>query len=180
MASAATRVMLATLLLGAALHFQPCTAGTLITVDFDAPRRGPVCVGATVGDTLKFAWNEYHNLHEMPDSASYTDCKFSAATQLAPAKPNPQGVIVELPAAGTRFFSCSKICKSNGHKVKVCVSNPGSTTTAPACDCSEGTFVGSGRVVSGAAGLRSIWRLATFAAAFASAISLELLRGSRV
>ena len=99
MASAATRVMLATLLLGAALHFQPCTAGTLITVDFDAPRRGPVCVGATVGDTLKFAWNEYHNLHEMPDSASYTDCKFSAATQLAPAKPNPEGVIVELPAA---------------------------------------------------------------------------------
>ena len=180
MASAAIRVMLATLLLGTALHVQPCTAGTLITVDFDAPRRGPVCVGAIVGDTLKFAWNEYHNLHEMPDSASYTDCKFSAATQLAPAKPNPQGVIVELPAAGTRFFSCSKICKSNGHKVKVCVSNPGSTTTAPACDCSEGTFVGSGRVVSGAAGLRSIWRLATFAAAFASAISLELLRGSRV
>ena len=125
------------LLFAAMMLAQPCAAAT-VDVDFDAPRRGPVCIGAAVGDQLKFSWNEYHNLHEMPDRASYDDCKFGSATQLAPAAPNPGGVVVDLPSAGTRYFACSKICASNGHKVKVCVSDG----AAQECECPEGRSVG--------------------------------------
>jgi hypothetical protein len=125
------------LMCAAMMLAQPCGAAT-VDVDFDAPRRGPVCVGAAKGDQLKFSWGEYHNLHEMPDRASYDDCVFGSANQLAPAAPNPGGVVVDLPSAGTRYFACSKICASNGHKVKVCVSDG----AAQECDCPEGRSVG--------------------------------------
>jgi len=187
-------------LCAATLLAPPCAAAT-VNVDFDAPRRGPMCVSAAVGDQLKFSWDEYHNLHEMPDRASYDECKFGAATELAPAAPNPEGVVVELPSTGTRFFACSKICASNGHKVKVCVSSG----AAQACDCPEGRSVGpspsppaagagqtSGTaapasktmdVVSAASTLRlwQLWSLslAVCAAAVASALSLELAESRR-
>ena len=54
---------------------------------------------------------------------------------MADAAPNP-GVIVQLPSEGTRYFACSKICSSNGHKVKVCINKDAAGT----CDCPEGTL----------------------------------------
>ena len=98
--------------------------------------------------------SEYHNLHEMPDRKSYDDCIFGAATKLADAAPNP-GVDVSLTAEGTRYFACSKICSSNGHKVKVCVEGGNKTAT---CDCPEGTLESG--VVSRAANMPrqpSLW-----------------------
>ena len=108
---------------------------------------------------------------------------------------------MQLPSAGTRFFACSKICASNGHKVKVCVSSG----AAQVCDCPEGRSVGPSPspsaagaglaatpatavpppaskttdVVSAAPAqrLRGFWSLSLglCAAALASALSLELL-----
>jgi len=128
-------VLIATLL--ATLIPASCKVAT-VDIDFDRPRSGPLCVSAAVGDQLKFAWGELHNLHELPDRAGYVACDFGGAIQLAPAAPNPGGVVVNLPGEGTRFFACSKICKSNGHKVKVCVFSG----ALQKCDCPEGTFVG--------------------------------------
>ena len=42
-----------------------------VSIDFDEPRFGPVCVHAVAGDTLKFQWDEWHNLHELPDFEAY-------------------------------------------------------------------------------------------------------------
>ena len=33
-----------------------CVGAGIISVDFDKPRGGPVCVGAAVGDSIKFHW----------------------------------------------------------------------------------------------------------------------------
>ena len=142
-------------LLVATLH---SASSATIGIDYDRPRSGPLCVAAAVGDVLKFSWKELHNLNELTDRNSYDQCVFSGAQKLADAKPNA-GVIVELPTAGTRYFACSKICASNGHKVKVCVLENGGS----GCDCPEGTQVqpptqkqvNNGDVVSGALVLSS-------------------------
>ena len=102
---------------------------TVIDIDFDVPRRGAVCLTAQVGDTARFHWNEYHNLHELTDLSSYQSCSFSGANQLASARPN-NGVFVQLNTPGDRFFACSKICSSNDHKVKICVG-------AASCSCTS-------------------------------------------
>jgi hypothetical protein len=60
----------------------------------------------------------------MQDFNDYSSCSFSGATQLASAQPN-DGVHVTLSTAGERYFACSKICASNGHKVKICVREAG-------------------------------------------------------
>ena len=59
----------------------------VVDVDFDRPRKGPVCVHAVAGDTLDFHWDEWHNLHELPDYDSFTKCDFAEAVMLAQAKP---------------------------------------------------------------------------------------------
>merc|ERR1719199_988040 len=51
-------------------------------MDFDVPRGGPRCVRAYVGDSVKFHWDEYHNLKKMPNESSYDSCTFSGATEL--------------------------------------------------------------------------------------------------
>ena len=101
-----------------------------VLIDFDVPRRGPACIAANVSDTAVFRWSERHNLYELISQAAYTSCDFSSATQYASAGPNA-GVRVPL-SEGNRYFACSKICRSNGHKVKICVG-------ASSCDCPEGT-----------------------------------------
>ena len=106
-----------------------------VSIDFDEPRFGPVCVHAVAGDTLKFQWDEWHNLHELPDFEAYESCDFAGAVELADAAPNPAGVFVAVPLSGEAdlYFSCSKICASHGHKVHVCVA-PDTNST---CECDE-------------------------------------------
>ena len=106
---------------------------TVVDIDFDEPRAGPVCVSATAGDVLNFHWDEYHNLFELSNYEDYLGCDFEDATKLANANPTPDGVLVDVATTGDRFFSCSKICVSNGHKVHVCISANADT----ACECNE-------------------------------------------
>ena len=103
-----------------------------VSIDFDEPRFGPVCVHAVAGDTLKFQWDEWHNLHELPDYDAYEGCDFEDAVVLAGAAPNA-GVYVDATQPGDLYFSCSKICASHGHKVHVCVA-PDTNST---CECDE-------------------------------------------
>ena len=99
----------------------PAAWGAVVNINFDVPRQGEVCVAANVGDQAKFYWSELHNLNELYDETKYEKCQFGGATQLAPSGPKPNGIMVDLTAAGDRYFACSKICKSNDHKVKICV-----------------------------------------------------------
>mmetsp|Transcript_122243 Transcript_122243/g.346552 ORF Transcript_122243/g.346552 Transcript_122243/m.346552 type:complete len:232 (-) Transcript_122243:186-881(-) len=146
---AARRPRCAALLLLAALHWDPATqpavaGAATISLDFDVPRQGPVCVQAVVGDTVVFHWGEYHNLHELPAEADYTSCNFAAAgvTQLAGAGPNrsPGVTVGPFSVAGVdKFYACSKICSSHGHKVRVCVGEAGPPGSGGgACPCAEG------------------------------------------
>mmetsp|Transcript_49860 Transcript_49860/g.97558 ORF Transcript_49860/g.97558 Transcript_49860/m.97558 type:complete len:324 (+) Transcript_49860:58-1029(+) len=96
-------------------------SGNIVSIDYDVPRRGPLCVSVDETDSLKFVWEEWHNLHVMPDEDAYAECDFVEATMLAEASPNPTGYVVTTNSASSMFFSCSKICSSNGHKVRVCV-----------------------------------------------------------
>lgn len=93
-----------------------------IEVDYDHPRNGPVCFAAEAGDRIKFAWHEQHNLHRFPSRHAYDSCAFGAAERLASAGPRPEGVVVDF-GGDDAYFSCSKICKSNGHKVRICLNN---------------------------------------------------------
>lgn len=99
----------------------------LISIDFDVPRHGPLCISINSNDNLQFVWEEYHNLYQHTDEATFRTCDFSSAVPLAPdGQPMPMGYRIEAAAAAaagtneTRYFSCRKICASNGHKVKVC------------------------------------------------------------
>ena len=93
-----------------------------IEVDFDRPRNGPVCFAAEAGDRIKLAWREQHNLHRLPSRNDYDSCAFGAAERLASAGPRPEGVVVDF-GGDDAYFACSKICKSNGHKVRICLNN---------------------------------------------------------
>jgi len=117
----------------------------IVSIDFDVPRYGPICISIDESDMIEFVWNEYHNLHLLPNEKSYLECDFSGAIPLFPeGRPNPSGYMIEASIASStqtkspviateinndtfatsnttvRYFSCSKICSSNGHKVKVC------------------------------------------------------------
>lgn len=101
----------------------------VVSIDFDVPRYGPLCISVDEGDVLKFVWEEYHNLHILLDEASFVDCDFSNSVPLAPeGQPRPLGYTVSEATAeegnqivnAVSYFSCSKICASNGHKVQVC------------------------------------------------------------
>ena len=94
---------------------------SMLEVNFDEPRYGAVCYRARFGDQVKFYWSENHNLHELPDRAAYDSCSFSSAIQLANAGPRPSGVTIDVSSSSEIFFSCSKICSSNDHKVHICV-----------------------------------------------------------
>ena len=98
-----------------------------IEVNFDEPRQGPICYAADAGDAIKFVWHEQHNLHRMPDRASYEACSFGSAERLANAGPNA-GVVVDFDGTDA-YFSCSKICASNGHKVRVCLNGESSCSS---------------------------------------------------
>lgn len=93
-----------------------------IEVDYDRPRNGPVCFAAEAGDRIKLAWREQHNLHSLPSRHDYDSCAFGAAERLASAGPRPEGVVVDF-GGDDAYFACSKICKSNGHKVRICLNN---------------------------------------------------------
>lgn len=67
----------------------------------------------------------------MPNEDAYLNCNFQGATMLARAWPNRSGVTVDLKSAGDRFYACSKICQSNGHRVRICAGGS-------SCGCSEG------------------------------------------
>jgi len=103
-------------------HSSACGAAAplLLEIDFDEPRQGPVCQRALVGDQLKFTWIEQHNLYSLPDRSSYDSCDFGTATQLAPAGSRPDGLLVAVDEKA-QYYACSKICASNGHKVRICV-----------------------------------------------------------
>jgi len=115
--------------------------GAVVSIDFDVPRYGPLCISVDNGDALKFVWEEYHNLHMLLDENSFENCDFSNAVALSPqGKPMPNGYTVEETSADSiSYFSCSKICASNGHKVMVC--RGGSFGEANECslssDCSS-------------------------------------------
>ena len=121
-------------------------SGSSITFDFDAPRSGEVCIAVDNSDTIKFVWKGNHNLYRMPDAKSFRSCNFSGATELANAMPNPTGRIVSRGCASSSsscnsvlFFACSKICASNGHRVRVCVGGNFGETSAclEASDCTS-------------------------------------------
>jgi plastocyanin len=100
-------------------------SSVVVSIDFDVPRYGPLCISVDEGDVLEFVWEEYHNLHMLLDEASFVDCDFSNAVALSPeGKPQPMGYTVVAEAVTAQedvsYFSCSKICASNGHKVQVC------------------------------------------------------------
>mmetsp|Transcript_82088 Transcript_82088/g.145519 ORF Transcript_82088/g.145519 Transcript_82088/m.145519 type:complete len:157 (+) Transcript_82088:92-562(+) len=106
-----------------------------LTVNFDAPRDGPVCCSAVVGDTAVFRWEEQHNLHKLASASAYSGCGFNEAERLTSTGPN-DGHSVKLSSAGDHYFACNKICSSNGHKVKICVGDG----AKPDCPCPEGRF----------------------------------------
>ena len=108
-----------------------------IEVDFDRPRNGPVCFAAEAGDRIKLAWREQHNLHRLPSRNDYDSCAFGAAERIASAGPRPEGVVVDF-GGDDAHFACSKICKSNGHKVRICLNN-----TSGCQGCCAGTAVSS-------------------------------------
>lgn len=96
--------------------------GDMVSIDFDEPRYGPICISVDENDGLEFVWEEYHNLHRLLDEESFRNCDFSNAVALVPeGRPQPSGYMIEASMSTTaRYFSCSKICASNGHKVKIC------------------------------------------------------------
>lgn len=115
------------------------SATSLVHIDYDAPRYGPLCLSVDAVDTLEFVWQEYHNLHQLLDATAYETCDFSAAIPWVPqGQPRPAGYQIAPVASiqtaamamavsdhndtvtGVRYFSCSKICARNGHKVKIC------------------------------------------------------------
>ena len=111
---------------------------SIVSIDFDVPRYGPLCISIDERDVIEFVWDEYHNLNSLPNENSYRECDFSEAVPLVPdSRPNPLGYRIEAASSSViattttaatktiavndvRYFSCSKICRSNGHKVKVC------------------------------------------------------------
>jgi hypothetical protein len=101
----------------------------MVSIDFDVPRYGPLCVSVDEGTTVKLAWEEFHNLYRLLDEASFQSCDFSGAIAVEPnGTPRPNGITFAEATAeegnmivnAVSYFSCSKICSSNGHKVKVC------------------------------------------------------------
>lgn len=103
----------------------------VVLIDFDFPRQGPICVSVDSSDTVRFIWKEYHDLHKMNEDA-YDACDFSNAILIEPAAPNPRGSTVPTEDS---FFSCSKICASNGHKTRLCVG--GTHDELNACNTAE-------------------------------------------
>ena len=104
-------------------------AAQMVSIDFDVPRYGPLCITIDEDTTLKIAWEEYHNIHRFFDETSFEECDFSKAMAImSEGMPRPDGItffelsveqgnqIINAPW----YFACSKICVSNGHKVKVC------------------------------------------------------------
>ena len=144
----AARILLARHAL-AALAFSLSSART-VDFDWDLPRAGPYCLTAAENDVLRISWSEHHNLRELPDQRAHSACDFSAATSLAAAGPNA-GVSLALLSAGTRYFACSKICSSHGHKLKVCVGS------ADCPGCTAGHTVMTAPVPVDCAGSWSSW-----------------------
>ena len=93
----------------------------VIEVNFDEPRQGPICYAANAGAQIKFSWHEQHNLHRLPDRSAYESCTFGSAQRLASAGPKPDGIVVQFVGRHDEYYSCSKICASNGHKVRICL-----------------------------------------------------------
>ena len=122
-------------------------SSSVVMIDFDIPRYGPICISINDNDDIKFVWNEYHNLNMLAhanaaasandnnneiENNSFRNCDFTNAIPLiGTGQPNPLGYTIEASeevdaemvdddVVVVRYFACSKICASNGHKVKVC------------------------------------------------------------
>lgn len=68
-----------------------------VWINYDEPRGGAICYKANPSDTLKFYWDEYHNLKELVDKAAYDSCNFSGATNhQSKGEPNPGGTFITL------------------------------------------------------------------------------------
>jgi len=113
----------------AALGVFPSEDGGIVSIDFDVPRQGPVCITIDEGIKLNITWDEYHNLHQLVDETSFENCDFSTAIPIeSVGRPRPDGItFFQMTASqGNRvpnapnYFACSKICASNGHKMKIC------------------------------------------------------------
>eukprot|EP00929_Paragymnodinium_shiwhaense_P081216 TRINITY_DN42447_c0_g1_i1.p1 TRINITY_DN42447_c0_g1~~TRINITY_DN42447_c0_g1_i1.p1 ORF type:complete len:163 (+),score=8.38 TRINITY_DN42447_c0_g1_i1:41-529(+) len=145
------------------VHHHACkVAAREVSIDFDVPRSGPICLPADVGTTAVFHWSEAHNLNELTSKQAYDRCSFTGSQVLAGEGRNA-GVKVSLPSAGSRYFACSKICGSNGHKVKICV---GETS----CPCPEGT-----EVSAASARFSGLWRPLRLGGLLISIASISLL-----
>lgn len=140
--------------LGAKLHFSMLISTIILfsttstthaverSFDYDKPRGGPHCLRILAGDTVKLHWDEYHDLHKLNSENAYRDCNFNNAPKLKSANPNEGGHVVGPFSAGqTAYYSCSKICRSNGHKVKICAmtADQYNSDAESACPCPEGT-----------------------------------------
>ncbi len=144
-------------------------AAQMVSIDFDVPRYGPLCITVDEGTILKIAWEEYHNLYRFQDEASFEECDFSKAMAIvSEGLPRPDGItfseatteqgnqIIDAPS----YYACSKICASNGHKVKVCrggkfgEANECSTTTECSVDRTVDVRSTSGTVGTSIVGTR--------------------------
>lgn len=103
--------------------------GGIVSIDFDVPRQGPVCITIDEGIKLNITWDEYHNLHQFVDETSFENCDFSTAIAIeSVGRPRPDGItFYQMKASegngvtnAPNYFACSKICASNGHKMKIC------------------------------------------------------------
>eukprot|EP00746_Dinoflagellata_sp_MGD_P000572 gnl/MRDRNA2_/MRDRNA2_101026_c0_seq1.p1 gnl/MRDRNA2_/MRDRNA2_101026_c0~~gnl/MRDRNA2_/MRDRNA2_101026_c0_seq1.p1 ORF type:complete len:170 (-),score=17.06 gnl/MRDRNA2_/MRDRNA2_101026_c0_seq1:48-557(-) len=124
-------------------HSHASKSRKTVNIDIDVPRSGPVCVLIETGATVRFHWDQQHNLYELNSEASYQQCNFQSASKLAGAGPREDGLsIVVGNAPEDRFFACSKICSRNGHKVRLCIrkAGEGGQIDRGSCSCSEGTL----------------------------------------
>ena len=133
---------------------------SIITINYDAARTGPICVSMdnnnnnnnnnnndSSSSRLQLVWKENHNLYQLPNEISFRNCDFSNATLLQKAGPNPTGYMVKMNNTTTTttmtnkvyYFACSKLCASNGHKVQVCVGNNGQENDNTKCSATVAT-----------------------------------------
>lgn len=97
------------------------------------------CLRVRVGDRVTLHWSDAHNLHELLTEADYSSCSFGSAELLASAGSNRAGLTVgPFARAEDRFFACSKICRSQDHKLRVCVLSPVDYVAGGSCPCTEG------------------------------------------
>ena len=56
----------------------------MVSIDFDIPRHGPLCISINSNDTLRFVWEEYHNLYQHIDEVPSVPVIFHRRCPLLP------------------------------------------------------------------------------------------------